>query len=81
MKIYLGFGPARHDPLNSDRVVPRLHLRPSGSARHDPFLFRVVSGLISKGTSPTGLKPGRPGTTRWSDIVVSLSLTVPQAFL
>jgi hypothetical protein len=28
MKVYLGFGPARHGPLNGDWVVPGLRLRP-----------------------------------------------------
>jgi hypothetical protein len=52
MKVYPGFGSARQNPLNGDRAVPGLRLRPGGPTRHDPFLFRAMSGHVPKGTSP-----------------------------
>jgi hypothetical protein len=33
MKVYAGVRPAWHDPLNGDRAVPRLCLRPGGLAQ------------------------------------------------
>jgi hypothetical protein len=77
IKVYPGFGPAQHDPLNGDWAMPRLRLRPGGPARHNPFLFCVVSGLISEGTSPTELGPGRASTARWLDIVLPNILCGP----
>jgi hypothetical protein len=61
MKVYPGFGPARHSPLSGDWAMPRHHLRPDGPARHSPFLFRVVSGHAPEGTSLAKLRPGRAG--------------------
>jgi hypothetical protein len=50
-------GPStRHELLKGYRVVLGLRLRPDRLARHDPFHFHVVSGLISKGPSPAGLR-------------------------
>jgi hypothetical protein len=54
-KAYPSFGPdrrdrpdelmARHDPHNADWAMPRPRLKPSGSAWHDPFHYRVMPGL------------------------------------
>jgi hypothetical protein len=59
MTVYPGFGPARHDPLNGDRVMLGLSLRPSGPARHDPFLCCAVPGHAPKARARPG--SGRAG--------------------
>jgi hypothetical protein len=59
----------QHNPLNGDRAVPGLQLRPDGPTRHDLFLFRAVPGHAPEGTSSGRLRPSRPGTARWLGIV------------
>jgi hypothetical protein len=60
MKFNPDFGPARHDPHNGDRAMPRLHLRPCGPARHDRYLFRAMAGHAPEGTSLAGLWLAQP---------------------
>jgi hypothetical protein len=53
---------ARHDPLNDDRAVPELYLKPDRPTRHGPFLFRAVSSHAPKTWARLGFGSGRPGT-------------------
>jgi hypothetical protein len=51
MRVYPGFGPAQHDPLNGDWAVVELRLRLGGPAQYDPFSFHAVSSHALEGTS------------------------------
>jgi hypothetical protein len=53
------FTPYRQHQETFSWAVPRLRLKPDGLAWHGLFHFHGVPSLISRGTSLTGLVPGR----------------------
>jgi hypothetical protein len=65
---------AQHDPLNGDRAMLGLCLKPGGPARNNPFLFHAMSGHAPEGTSPAGHGTGRASMARWLGIAPRASV-------